>query len=115
MLTDPKYQPLREKIIRETNRNILLATWTADMHGSVVPDMANLYFGLSHPVYDGMMDSEIDEGPNAPDYSTAEKHGQSDLNWPAAIFAPELFDFRSIPAGILLPVTTASASACHSG
>lgn len=69
----PKLKALYDKIERETYRNVILVDWTAHLHQSKVPDMANLWFGISHPIYDAMFDTEIDEGENAPKYSIGER------------------------------------------
>jgi hypothetical protein len=56
MMTDPLYGPLMEKIKDEAGKNWYFGVLTAHMHNSKVPDMANLYFGVSHPVYDVLFD-----------------------------------------------------------
>ncbi|MDZ4661390.1 MAG: hypothetical protein SGJ18_07185 [Pseudomonadota bacterium] len=53
------YKYLYQKIIDESGKNWFFVKLTASMHNSEVPDLANLYFGLSHPIYDVLFDNAL--------------------------------------------------------
>ena len=68
-----KLRPLLKKIEKETYRNVMLVHKMADLHGSPVPDLAAFWFGVSHPVYDAMFDSIIDEGIDVSSYDLEQR------------------------------------------
>ncbi len=51
------YNFLYDKILDEGGKNWFFVKLSATMHRSSVPDLANLYFGLSHPIYDVLFDN----------------------------------------------------------
>lgn len=56
LLTNPKYKKFYKKLVDEAGKNWFFSTLTADLHNSTVPDLANLFFGVAHPVYDVLFD-----------------------------------------------------------
>ncbi len=54
--TDPRYAELYKKTVEEADKNWYFGYLTAKLHKSKVPAEANIWFGVSHPIYDVIFD-----------------------------------------------------------